>query len=298
MSYYPGCSLHATAVEYGQSVQAAFEALDAPLVEIPDWNCCGASSAHNLNYLLSLCLPARNLAIAQAVRPRQGQALVVPCVGCLSRLKMADHVLREDPARRQEIEDIVGFSHSGDLRISPPLETVCDDVGLERVRQRVQKPLEGLAVACYYGCLMVRPPEIARFDDPEYPQSMDRLMEALGAKPAEWSWGTECCGAALSLTRRDIVEHLVARLVDKAREAGAQMMVTACPLCQVNLEMRQSPGARHFGSDGHLKAEGERFPILYFTELMGLAFGLEGAEKWLGKHLVSPLPLLQSLSLA
>jgi heterodisulfide reductase subunit B len=280
-SYYPGCSLHATAVEYGQSVQAAFEALDAPLVEIPDWNCCGASSAHNLNYMLSLCLPARNMAIAQ----EQGWALVVPCVGCLSRLKIADSVLRDDPARRRDIEDIVGFSYSGDLRILPPLEIVCNDVGLERVRERVQKPLEGLTVACYYGCLLVRPPEIAQFDDPEYPQSMDRLMEALGAKPVEWSWSTECCGGALSLTRRDIVEHLVTRLVDKAREAGAQMMVTACPLCQVNLEMRQS-------------AEGEGFPILYFTELMGLAFGLEGAGKWLGKHLVSPLPLLQSLSLA
>jgi len=280
-SYYPGCSLHATAVEYGSSVQAVFKTLDVELVEIPDWNCCGASSAHNLNYMLSLCLPARNIAIAQG----QGQALVVPCVGCLSRLKIADGVLRDDPARRQAVENIVGFSYSGDLRILPPLAIIGDDVGLEQVRERVRKPLEGLVVACYYGCLLVRPPEIAQFDDPEHPQSMDQLMEALGAKTVEWSWSTECCGAALSLTRRDIVEHLVTRLVDTARQAGAQMMVTACPLCQVNLEMRQ-------------KAEGERFPILYFTELMGLAFGLEETERWLGQHLVSPLPLLQSLSLA
>lgn len=280
-SYYPGCTSHGTAVEYGSSVQAAFEALGAELVEIPDWNCCGSASAHNLNYMLSLCLPARNLAIAQ----EQGHVLVVPCVGCLSRLKIADSVLRDDPAKRQEIEDIVGFDYSGDLRISPPLEIVCNDVGLERVRERVKKTLEGLAVACYYGCVMVRPPEIAQFDDPEAPQSMERLMEALGAKPVEWSWSTECCGGALSLTRRDIVEHLVGRLVDEAREAGAQVIVTACPLCQVNLEMRQG-------------ANGGEFPILYFTELMGLAFGLQGTEKWLGKHLVSPLPLLQSLSLA
>jgi heterodisulfide reductase subunit B len=279
-SYYPGCSLHSTAVEYDLSTRAVFKALGVELVELPDWNCCGASSAHSLNHTLSLCLPARNLAQAQERR----WDLVAPCAACFNRLKSADYTLRNDPAQRAEIEEIVGFQYSGQVQVRPPLDVVAQEIGLEQVGARVTRPLKGLRVVSYYGCLLVRPPEVVQFENPEHPQFMDRLLKTLGAEPMDWSYHTDCCGGSLSLTRRDLAAHLVRGLVARAREAGAQAMVTACPLCQVNLEMRQ---------DG----KEEAMPMFYFTELMGLAMGLEESGKWWGKHLIDPRPLLKSLDL-
>ena len=279
-SYYPGCSLHSTAIEYDLSTRAVFEAMGVDLVELPDWNCCGASSAHSLNEALSLCLPARNLALAQ----EQWGDLVAPCAACFNRLKSADHALRHDPERRAQIEEVVGFRYTGQVQVLPPLAVVDQQIGLERVGALVTRPLKGLRAVSYYGCLLVRPPEVVQFENPEHPRFMDRLLETLGAEPVDWSYTTDCCGGSLSLTRRDLAAHLVRGLVARAREAGAQAMVTACPLCQVNLEMRQDPG------------EGP-MPILYFTELMGLAMGLEGSRTWWGKHLIDPRPLLKSLDL-
>ncbi|HID85956.1 MAG TPA: heterodisulfide reductase subunit B [Anaerolineae bacterium] len=280
LSYYPGCSLHSTAVEYGLSVEAVFKALGVELVELPDWSCCGASSAHSLNYILSLCLPARNLALAQ----ERGWDLVAPCAACFNRTKTADYILRSDPAMRAEIEEIVGFRYTGQVRVLPPLGVVGQEVGLERVRALVTRPLTGLQVVSYYGCVLVRPPEVVQFENPEHPQLMDRLLEALGAQPMEWSYTTDCCGGSLSLTRRDLATHLVRGLVARAREAGAQAMVTVCPMCQASLEMRQDGGR-------------EAMPVFYFTELMGLAMGLEESRRWWGKHLIDPRPLLKSLGL-
>jgi heterodisulfide reductase subunit B len=280
LSYYPGCSLHSTSIEYDLSTRAVFKALGVELVELADWNCCGASSAHALNHTLSLCLPARNLALAQ----EQGWDLVAPCAACFNRLKSADYALRNDPAERAEIEEIVGFQYSGQVQVRPPLDVVAQEIGLEQVGARVTRPLKGLRVVSYYGCLLVRPPEVVQFENPEHPQFMDRLLETLGAQAMDWSYYTDCCGGSLSLTRRDLAARLVQGLVARAREAGAQAMVTACPLCQVTLEMRQD-------------SKKEAMPILYFTELMGLAMGLEESRKWWGKHLIDPRPLLKSLDL-
>ena len=278
-SFYPGCSLHSTGLEYGLSAQAVFRRLGLELRELAGWNCCGASSAHALNHTLALALPARTLALAQTV----GHDLVTPCAACFSRMKNADYVLRTDPGARAEIETIVGFKFTGEIAIRPLLAVLHEDYGPQRIAAQVRRPLRGLKVVTYYGCLLVRPPEIAQFDDPDDPHVMADLLRAVGADVKTWSYATDCCGGSLSLSRSDIVSGLVTRLAERAREAGAEAFVTACPLCQVNLEMRQTGQAK--------------MPAFYFTELLGLAFGLPDAHKWWGKHLIDPRPMLRSAGL-
>lgn len=277
-SYYPGCSLHSTGREYDASVRAVFAALQVALHELEDWNCCGASSAHSLNRNLALALPARNLAIAQ----RSGLDVVMPCAACFNRHQTADYVLRNNPERRAIIEETAAFQYTGSVTVRPLLDVVVNQVGLDRVRPLVRQPLSGLKVVAYYGCLLVRPPEVTRFDDPENPVLMGRLLQALEAQVRPWSYATECCGGGLSLTKPTLAARLVDRLVEHAREAGAEAIVTSCPLCQVNLEMRQGK-------------QNPSLPIFYFTELMGLAFGLEEARSWWGKHLIDPRPVLGAL---
>jgi heterodisulfide reductase subunit B len=278
-SFYPGCSLHSTGLEYGLSTQAVFKHLGLGLVEVEDWNCCGASSAHALSHSLALALPSRNLALAQAA----GRDLVIPCAACFNRVKGADYALRNDPEMRTELESLVGFHYTGDLVIRPLMAVLYEDYGLSGISLQVQKPLTGLRVVTYYGCLLVRPPDVVQFDDPDNPQIMANLLRTVGAEVRPWSYATDCCGGSLSLSRSDVVKSLVNRLADRAREAGAQAIVTACPLCQVNLEMRQ---------DGQ-----EKMPVFYFTELLGLAFGLPEADKWWGKHLIDPRPVLRQAGL-
>jgi heterodisulfide reductase subunit B len=270
VSYYPGCSLHATAKEYGLSTRAVCEALGIELVEIPDWCCCGASSAHSVSHTLSIALPATNIASAQA----EGLDIVVPCAACFGNMRRADAALRENEATRREIEDLLSFRYSGELQILHLLDLLCNRVGLEAVRGRVVNELTGLKVAPYYGCLLVRPPEVCGFDDTENPTTLDNLLEAIGAEPVTWSYKTECCGASLALIQPEIVEKLVGEITEMALEAGASCIATACPLCSTNLETRQKAG----------------LPIFFFTELMGLAFDLEGCEKW-----VNTQPALESI---
>lgn len=278
-SYYPGCSAHSTGLEFGLSTEATFRHLGLELKEIPDWNCCGASSAHSLNQQLALTLPARNLALAQQAE----RDLVIPCAACFSRVKGADHALRTDARKRAEIEAAVGFTYTGKLAIRPLLSVLYEDVGLGRIHDEIRRPLTGLKVVPYYGCLLVRPPQVTEFDDPNDPHVMPDLLRAAGAEVRPWSHATDCCGAGLSLSRSDVVFSLVGRLAERAREAGADALVSACPLCQMNLEMRQSGK--------------EKLPAFYFTELLALAFGLPEAEKWWPKHLIDPRPLLRSLGL-
>ena len=274
-SYYPGCSLHSTGLEYGLSTRAVFHHLGLELRELPGWNCCGASSAHTLDPTAALALPARTLALAQG---RQAD-LVTPCAACFSRLKGVDYVLRNDLELRLKIERLVGFTYTASVAIRPLLAVLYEDYGLDKIASQVRQPLRGLKVVTYYGCLLVRPAHIAQFDDPDDPHVMAGLLGAVGADVAPWSYATDCCGGSLSLSRSDVVQHLVQKLVDRAREAGAEAIVTACPLCQVNLEMRQTLSPK--------------MPAFYFTELLGLAFGLPEAKQWWRKHLIDPRPLLQ-----
>ncbi len=278
-AYYPGCSLHSTGLEFGLSTRAVFAHLDMELVELEGWNCCGASSAHVVSHTLAVALPARNLALAQAA----GHDLVAPCAACFNRMKAADYYLRTDPVMRAEVELIVGFKYSGEVAVRPVMAVLYEDYGPEQIARQVRHPLEGLKVVPYYGCLLVRPPQVTQFDDPDNPQVMAALLRAAGAEVLPWSHATDCCGASLSLSRADVVQNLVGRLVERAREAGADALVTACPLCQVNIEMRQTQEAK--------------MPAFYITEMLGLAFGLPEAQKWWSKHLIDPRPVLSQAGL-
>jgi heterodisulfide reductase subunit B len=280
LAYYPGCSLESTAVEYDLSSRAVCRAVGLELEELPDWSCCGASSAHGTNHLLSLALPARNIKLAQEA----GLDIVAPCAACSNRLKFADYTLRHNREEREKVETAADFSFTGETAVLTMLEAVVTKAGIPAVKAAVVKPLAGLKLVCYYGCLLVRPLEVCTFDDPENPVSMDKLMAALGADVLDWSYKTDCCGAALTMPRAGTVTGLVGNLLEQATAAGAQAVVTSCPVCQSNLEMRRL----HHGGP----------PVFFFTELMGLAFGLPGSQDWLKKHLVDPLPLLHKLSLA
>ena len=277
-SYYPGCSLHGSSKEYDVSTQAVCRALGIDLKELPDWICCGASSGHSINEVLNIGLPAHNLKIAEGI----GLDLAVPCAACYNRLVTAQHVLQEEENRLCQMQDLLDHDFQLNINILNLIELVKDRVGLDTVRSKVVNPLTDLRVACYYGCLLVRPAEITQFDNPEHPQSMDEIMEAVGAHPVAWSFKAECCGGSLSLTRDDIVCGMVDEIVDIAREADAQCIVTACPLCFENLEMRQTE---------------KRMVTFYFTELLGVAFGIKESKRWMKKHLINPNPLLKSMEL-
>ncbi|MGQ9532852.1 MAG: CoB--CoM heterodisulfide reductase iron-sulfur subunit B family protein [Desulfotomaculales bacterium] len=279
-SYYPGCSLAAAAGEYDRSLRRVCAALGVELAELADWNCCGATPASRVSSALALALSARNLALAQGT----GLDLVVPCAACYNRLRRAEHSLASGGPRRRQLEELLDFRYTGEVKVISALEAVCR-TGLRAIADRVRRPLGGLRVACYYGCLLVRPPEIVAFDDEESPVLLDKLMLALGATPVEWAYKTDCCGAGLALTRPETAQHLVDRLLAAAAEAGAEAVVTACNQCQINLETRRGVAA-------------PPLPVFYFTELTGLAMEVPGTGDWFRRHLVDPLPLLRRLRLA
>ncbi|MGC7881550.1 CoB--CoM heterodisulfide reductase iron-sulfur subunit B family protein [Desulforudis sp. 1031] len=279
VSFYPGCSLESTAREYSASSRAVCEALEVELREIKDWNCCGATSVHSLNSALALALPARNLALARD----EGRAVVTPCAACYSRLRLAQHTLRRDKEKRRATEEVLGLPLGRLVEVWSLLELITEQIGLDRVAGRVRQPLGGLKVACYYGCLLVRPAKVTGMGRPEDPRWLDDLMSCLGAEVRPWSYKTDCCGASHAITNPDVARGLVGRLLDMAGEAGAEALVTACPLCQTNFETQRP-------------RDNDR-PTFYFTELMGLAFGLPETKNWLSKHLVDPVPLLVKLGL-
>ena len=279
VSYYPGCSLHGTAKEYDQSVRSVSRALGIDLEEIEDWSCCGASSAHNTNFKLSIALPARDLITAE----KKAQDVMVPCAACFNRLKTTEHHLCHDPALKAEIEEIVGGRYQGSVAIRNPIDIIVNDIGLEALSAKVVKPLAGLKPVSYYGCLLLRPPEVCRFDDAENPVLLDRVLTALGAEARPWSFKTDCCGGSLTISKTAIVTKMVDKLMKMAREAGANCLVTACPVCTANLDMRASAGAG--------------LPVFYFTELAALAMGQEGPGGWFRLHRTDPRPLLQGLGI-
>ena len=280
VSYYPGCSLHGMAAEYDESIRAVCESLDVSLAELADWNCCGASSAHFLDDELAVRLSARNMAIAEEA----GRELLVPCAACFQRLKHADKELKED-ARRW-----IGGPYQGRATIYHVNDFFDRPELIATIKRKVVRPLKGLAGVAYYGCLSQRPPKVTDAERPENPTAMDDLMRAIGMEVRPWSYKTDCCGASLTLTRTDVVHKLSGKLFEAAVEAGAECLVTDCPLCQSNLDTRQA----------EIEAErGTRFdlPVFYLTELMALAFGSGGAARWWKKHFVDPVPLLRSKGL-
>lgn len=280
-AYFPGCSMHGTGKEYGTSSAAICDALGIELAEIPDWNCCGASSAHGADHVLSTALAARNIATAE----RMGMDTVAACAACFNRLAAARADLEGDARLQEQVNPLLPHPWQGTSRVRPLLDVVVTDVGLDAVKEKVTQPLEGLKAACYYGCLLVRPPEVTQFDRPEDPQSMDHLVEALGAEAVKWPHKTECCGASFALTRTDIVLRMTGDVLRSAKQAGADCVVCACPLCMANLDMRQPEIEKKAGVKLDL-------PVLYFTELMGIAMGVGEQKDWLRMHFVDPSGLV------
>lgn len=278
LAYYPGCSLHGTAKEYDSSTRAVCKALGIELEEVPDWNCCGATSAHSLDRELSFLLPARNLKAIQ----KQNLDVIIPCAACFSRTKICMDELQSDETLRLRVEEELNFKFHPRTKIYHLLELIVEDIGLEAVKQRIKRSLPGLEVACYYGCLLVRPHRVMQFDDKENPQLLDELMRAIGVKSIDWPYKVECCGASLSLSKARLVTKMVSKMIGWAKEAGIGAIVTACPLCQANMEMRQT--------------RGQNLPIFYFTELLGLAFGLKEIESTLKKHLINTDKIINNLT--
>jgi len=277
-SYYPGCSLESTAKEYDDSVREVCRILGVDLEELEDWVCCGASSGHSSNHLLSHVLPGRDLAVAE----KSGLDVMTPCPACFLRLKLTRHKVIQDNELRSQVEAAVGLTYTARLDVKNILDVMYSDVGVDSIREKVTKPLGDVKLVSYYGCYFVRPPDIVCFDDPENPQSMDEILTVLGADALDWAGKVDCCGASLSLSRKDIVVDLIGNIVELARDVGAEGIVCACPLCQVNLDTRQA---------------GEVLPVFYLTELMGLAMGSRKTNSWFGKHIVDPLKLLRSYAL-
>ncbi len=281
LGYYPGCTSHSTGLEYTLSLTKVFKKLGIKLVEINGWNCCGGAAAHSLSRLLGLVLPARNVAKAQ----ESGLPLTVPCPACFNSIKRAQHALSNGSGMKETLENTIGFKYSEDLVVKTTHQVILDHIGLEKLKSLVKRPLSGLKVVSYYGCLLVRAPEIVKMGDYENPVFLDNIVEALGAEPLDWSYKTDCCGADLGMTHGRMAKEITDRITGMALEAGADVLMTGCGLCQINLDMRQSRRA-HKG-----------IPVLYMTEMMGAAMDLPGRNKWWSKHVIDPIPVLGSLDL-
>jgi heterodisulfide reductase subunit B2 len=283
-AYFPGCSLESTSWEFDHSTRAVFRALDIGLEEIPDWVCCGSTPAHATNTSIAVGLPVLNLQKAQAM----GMPLMTACSSCYSRLRTANHKVRHQPEEKAEAERLTGHPYDGGADVLHVLDVLVNHFGVEAIRARVRQPLAGLRIASYYGCLLSRPPEIAAFDDPEHPTAMDRLVEAAGAEAVDWPYKTECCGASLSMTNTKVVCRLSHRLISMARQAGADCIVVACPMCQVNLDMRQKDAASAYGPLPET-------PVLFITQLLGIALGLSRRDVGLGALTISADRMLNSI---
>jgi heterodisulfide reductase subunit B len=283
-AYYPGCVAEGSGREYEMANRAVAARLGLELVEIEDWNCCGATPGHNTGHLLGLALPARNLALTSDM----GLDVVAPCAACYNRLVTAQREIACDPELQVLMGRLLGRDYRGDRRVLSMPEAVAA-VGAERMKALTVRPLEGLTVACYYGCLLVRPPAVIRGDDPEDPRLLDDLLRGVGATTVDWAHKTECCGAAQALPHEEVVLCRVRRILEAAVTSRADCIATACPLCHANLDQRQARVNRRFGTD-------YRMPVLYFTQLLGLAFGLNPGELGLGLHFVPTAELVRKIA--
>jgi heterodisulfide reductase subunit B len=287
ISYYPGCSLHATGIEFHLSTQAVAGKLGLNLVEPEGWVCCGTSPAHNTDHYRAVKLPMKTLALAQ----QMGHTYItMPCAACFSRFRIAMHEVQHDPELRRRIADDIGFEYTGGIKVDSLLTTITDRVGYEAAARPMVKTLAGLKVACYYGCLLTRPPDVTGEEHYEYPTNMDRLMETLGAEAVDWSYKTDCCGGSLSLSTLEIALDLSRKILANAIEYGADIIATACPLCHANLDLRQKQINEQFGGELDI-------PIVYFTQLMGVAYGLDAKTLGMDRHFSDAIGLLQEKGL-
>ncbi len=290
-AYYPGCSLVSSAKEYNISTKAMCEALGIESNDIDDWNCCGATAGHAINHNLSLALPARNLAIAEE---KNVKTIIAPCSECFHNLATVNKVLKEDEGEKKKVNKILSdadLKFEGKTEVRHVLDVVAHDIGYEFLRKSRKRDLSKLKVAPYYGCLVVRPPDVANFDRLENPQTMDNIAKAIGAQVVEYSdYKTACCGGALILPKEDVALKLIKNLLLGAKRAGANCIMVPCPMCHMNLDAKQQLVEETFGISIGL-------PVLYFPQVVGLGLGLDPITLGLDKNMVSPKRLLESMGI-
>lgn len=280
LAYYPGCSLETSAREYNRSVQLVSRLMGVELCEIPDWSCCGASAGHTTSRLLALALAARNLALAEET----GLDMVAPCAACYQRLALARYELVTNAALREKVNGITQRPFNGNIRVKSIVEVLLS-AGTDKINSLVVRPLKGLKVAAYYGCYLVRPRAI-QIDDAENPQVMEKILRAAGAEVVDWTHKTECCGASLAVSNEDVAIPIISRILKAALAAGANCIACACPLCHFNLDIRQAKARRYLPNYRPL-------PVLYLTQLLGLAMGQSERDLGLEAHFIETRSILK-----
>lgn len=285
LGYYPGCSGLGTSAEYDKSTRAVAAALNIKMEDIADWNCCGSTPAHTVDHALSTALSARNFIQAE----KQGLVdVVTPCPSCLKNLRTSLHRMK-DAHTGPRAAKLLGGTLKEEHSVKSVLQVIHEDIDRDFVKSRVSRPLKGIKVAPYYGCLMSRPAELMRFGDPENPVAMDDLLEAAGATVLPFPLKVECCGASMGIPLNEAVTRLSGKIMDLAASLGADVIAVACPLCQMNLDMRQGQIEKANGKTYNL-------PVMYYTQLLGLAFNLPERELGLNKLVVDPKPVLDKLA--
>jgi len=279
VGYYPGCSLHSMAKEFDHSFRAVAQALGLELVEPKGWTCCGASPAHHLDHYRGVKAPMINLALVEKSGFDQ---VVAPCAACFNRFRTAVHEARQDLELKARLDKDIGYSYQDSVEIRSISEWLVNKIGVEAIREKATRPLEGLKVVNYYGCLLTRPPQITGHPNPEYPMDLDLVCDALGAESLDWDDKTVCCGGSLAVPAKEVMLKLSQDIVERAQQVGAEAIVVACPLCQSNLDGRQM----------QMKTLKDRIPIIYVTQLMALAFGLDEKATCFKRNLVDPRPIL------
>jgi heterodisulfide reductase subunit B2 len=286
-AYYPGCSADSTARDQYMSVNEVALALNIELIELKGWTCCGSTPAHHTDKNLSIALPAANLLMAK----KTGFDMVVFCAACYNRMKVANHEIQTNPEIRREIAATLGEDYDGSVKVRHFVEVLLKDIGAKKLQDAFSHSLDGLKVASYYGCLLVRPHDITQFDDPENPVLIDNLVTIMGGESVDWPNKVECCGGGFALSRTDIVIELSDSILNMAKVSGAQCMAVACPMCQINLDMRQNDINKTKNRDYNL-------PVVYITQLLGLCLGVSPKKLGMDKSVVSPKPIIELVKTA
>jgi len=289
--FFPGCSLEGVGKPYLDSLEAIREPLGLTFEELEDWNCCGATEYPAMHRLGSLALQGRNLAIAEN-QAKDTRVITSPCSACYLNLSKTDHAMREDPGLAEKVNqalDAGGFHYTpGALDVRHILDIILNDVGLDEIKSKVVKPLAGLKVAAYYGCVVVRPDYDKRFNNPEYPTVLEDLIEALGAEAVDFPMSTHCCSGHMPSVTKSVAYEMIRDLIDGAKGHHADLMITICPMCQMNVDAYQADVNRFFKTNYQM-------PILYFTQLIGLAFGISPQNLGIGKEAVSAQAALNKI---
>jgi heterodisulfide reductase subunit B2 len=282
LAYYPGCSLHKSSGEYDVATRKMLGVLGVQFAEVPEWTCCGSTPAHMMDHLLAQALAARNLRQAALV----GDELLAPCPSCFQREKNAEVEIHASDAFRAEVNAVLDSPYTGRVTVYGLPEYLMKYVGEEKIASLVRTDLSQLKVVPYYGCLLGRPGELTGEKDIEQPMMLDLILQAAGADVKWWNYKTECCGASIGMPKMEIQRKLSGKIIEQALAAGADAIVVACPLCHVNLDLKQAQINKYFGTD-------YKVPILYLSQVLGLAFGLSAEDVQLSKNVVDPAPLVK-----